>query len=57
MNFGCKNISKEEVNDQNHKIEEVNSKTKKILSPHSYAMAMVDDVHIHIDYSSPSVRG
>ena len=33
MNFGCKNISKEEVNDQNHKIEEVNSKTKKILSP------------------------
>lgn len=29
---------------------------KKPLSPHSSAMAMVGDAHIHIDYSSPRVR-
>lgn len=29
---------------------------KKVLSPHTSAMAMVGDAHIHIDYSSPSVR-
>ena len=29
---------------------------KKPLSPHTSAMAMVGDAHIHIDYSSPSVR-
>ena len=30
---------------------------KKPLSPHTSAMAMVGDAHIHIDYSSPGVRG
>jgi len=29
---------------------------KKVLSPHTAAMAMVGDAHVHIDYSSPSVR-
>ena len=29
---------------------------KKPLSPHTNAMAMVGDAHIHIDYSSPGVR-
>jgi hypothetical protein len=29
---------------------------KKSLSPHTSAMAMVGDAHVHIDYSSPSVR-
>lgn len=29
---------------------------KKPLSPHTSAMAMVGDAHIHIDYSSPGVR-
>ncbi len=29
---------------------------KKVLSPHKSAMAMVGDAHVHIDYSSPSVR-
>jgi hypothetical protein len=29
---------------------------KKVLSPHTSAMAMVGDAHVHIDYSSPSVR-
>jgi hypothetical protein len=30
---------------------------KKVLSPHTYAMSMVGDAHVHIDYSSPGVRG
>ena len=30
---------------------------KKVLSPHTSAMAMIGDAHIHIDYSSPGVRG
>ncbi|MBD0776879.1 DUF2911 domain-containing protein [Maribacter sp. ANRC-HE7] len=29
---------------------------KKPLSPHTSAMAMVGDAHIHFDYSSPGVR-
>lgn len=29
---------------------------KKSLSPHTSAMAMVGDAHIHFDYSSPGVR-
>jgi hypothetical protein len=29
---------------------------KKILSPHTSAMAMIGDAHLHIDYSSPGVR-
>ncbi|MFY0630021.1 MAG: DUF2911 domain-containing protein [Flavobacteriaceae bacterium] len=30
---------------------------KKVLSPHTYAMSMVGGAHVHIDYSSPGVRG
>ena len=30
--------------------------TKKVMSPHTSAMAMVGDAHVHIDYSSPRVR-
>lgn len=30
--------------------------SKKSLSPHTMAMAMVDAAHVHIDYSAPSVR-
>ena len=30
---------------------------KKPLSPHTSTMAMVGDAHVHIDYSSPGVRG
>jgi hypothetical protein len=38
-------------------MEESTSNSKKTLSPHKYAMAMIGDAHIHIDYSAPSVRG
>jgi hypothetical protein len=31
--------------------------TKKPLSPHQTTMAMIGDAHIHLDYSSPGVRG
>ncbi|MDX1476430.1 MAG: DUF2911 domain-containing protein, partial [Saprospiraceae bacterium] len=30
---------------------------KKPLSPHTTAMANIGDTHVHIDYSSPGVRG
>ena len=31
--------------------------TSKTLSPEKYAMAILGDAHIHIEYSAPSVRG
>ena len=40
--FGCKTETKSK---------------KKPLSPHQTAMAMIGNAHIHIDYSSPGVRG
>lgn len=51
--------SKEEH--QHHSAVQAESQTnegeqKKPLSPHTSAMAMVGDAHIHIDYSSPRVR-
>lgn len=30
--------------------------SKKSLSPHTMAMAMIDGAHVHMDYSAPSVR-
>jgi len=55
----CKDNKQNQPDDQhqNHKMEESNSNSKKTLSPHKYAMAMIGDAHIHIDYSAPSVRG
>lgn len=58
---GCKNdktYTKEDVH--NHKstsTEKVETTKKIVLSPHTSAMAMIGDAHIHIDYSSPGVRG
>jgi hypothetical protein len=55
----CKNNKQNQPGDphQSHKMEETTSGSKKTLSPHKYAMAMIGDAHIHIDYSAPSVRG
>ncbi|QIE59341.1 DUF2911 domain-containing protein [Rasiella rasia] len=57
----CKETSKEtqelpitEKTEQN--ATSADSNQKKPLSPHTSAMAMVGDAHIHIDYSSPGVR-
>ena len=56
---GCKSETKKEVKDehQHHQVEKKETSKKKVLSPHTYAMAMVGDAHVHIDYSSPGVRG
>lgn len=50
-------------NDKNHDIDGLNDSSddknqsnKKVLSPHTSAMAMIGDAHVHIDYSSPGVR-
>ena len=55
---GCKNQEqkKEERNHQEIKTNKEETPQKKPLSPHTSAMAMVGDAHIHIDYSSPVVR-
>ena len=50
---GCKNQEqkKEERNHQEIKTNKEETPQKKPLSPHTSAMAMVGDAHIHIDYS------
>ena len=55
----CKNNKQNQSGNhhQNHRIEESISSSEKTLSPHKYAMAMIGDANIHIDYSAPSVRG
>ena len=56
---GCKNEGKnnsEIGTEHNHTQSEPKSENKKSLSPHTSAMAMIGDAHIHIDYSSPGVR-
>lgn len=56
---GCKNEEKKNPNietEHNHTQSEPKSENKKNLSPHTSAMAMIGDAHIHIDYSSPGVR-
>ena len=59
--FGCKSETKEktdsEMNHDEHQVEKTETTKKKPLSPHTETMAMVGDAHIHIDYSSPGVRG
>ncbi|WP_298504550.1 DUF2911 domain-containing protein [uncultured Maribacter sp.] len=57
----CKETSKEAQELKNgeateQKVTTVEPVKKKPLSPHTSAMAMVGDAHIHIDYSSPGVR-
>lgn len=56
----CKNektTSEEQKHNHNVSTEKVEQSKKKPLSPHTETMAMIGDAHIHIDYSSPGVRG
>lgn len=53
---GCKEKIKESTH-MDHGIESNEPTNKKTLSPHTSAMAVIGDAHIHIDYSSPGVRG
>lgn len=59
--FSCKNEAKQiDKNEHENHVttpEEEETPKKKVLSPHTSAMVMIDDAHIHIDYSSPGVRG
>lgn len=59
--MSCKNESKKTDKNEhgNHVItsEKEEATKKKVLSPHTSAMAMIGVAHIHIDYSSPGVRG
>lgn len=56
--FCChNNTNKNDNNSHNNHSTGFPSSAKNTLSPHKYAMALVSDAHIHIDYSSPSVRG
>lgn len=57
--LGCKNQEQNKDEHQHHdvKIEKEDATKKKPLSPHTSTMAMIGDAHIHIDYSSPGVRG
>lgn len=49
---------KNDHHDHSDQVEDTSAKSKKKpLSPHTSTMAMVGDAHIHIDYSSPGVRG
>jgi len=45
-----------EHNHSEDKEEHVEPKKKEVLSPHTSAMTMIGDAHIHMDYSSPGVR-
>lgn len=61
LTIGCKN-DKANSNENNHNHSDVTKQNteitkKKVLSPHTETMAMIGDAHVHIDYSSPSVRG
>tara|TARA_R110002049_G_scaffold309168_1_gene517842 strand:+ start:11252 stop:11833 length:582 start_codon:yes stop_codon:yes gene_type:complete len=46
----------EDHNHSKNTSEQVEQTKKESLSPHTSAMAMVGDAHIHFDYSSPGVR-
>lgn len=57
---GCKNQKQKEEDkkhEHNDSIETIEASKKKPLSPHTSTMAMIGDAHVHIDYSSPGVRG
>ena len=56
--ISCKDekISKQSQQPTEHIKEQTVPAKKKVLSPHTSAMAMIGDAHIHIDYSSPGVR-
>ncbi|MFB0902796.1 MAG: DUF2911 domain-containing protein [Nonlabens sp.] len=57
----CKETSKKEDLAQDNQVTQQETTKaepvkKKPLSPHTSAMAMIGDAHIHFDYSSPGVR-
>ena len=56
--LSCKNQSHGAAEHDQHKAgKKTVASTKKNLSPQTFAMNMIGDAHIHIDYSSPSING
>jgi hypothetical protein len=56
--LSCKNQSHVAAeHDQHTAGKKTVASTKKNLSPQTFAMNMIGDAHIHIDYSSPSING
>ena len=57
--LGCRKELREgaKKGSHHHRVEKKKTPKKTVLSPHAHAMAMIGEAHIHIDYSSPSVRG
>jgi hypothetical protein len=56
--LSCKNQSHGAAeHDQHTAGKKTVASTKKNLSPQTFAMNMIGDAHIHIDYSSPSING
>ena len=53
VTLSCSTSNNKDAGHANHFNSDNN---KSGLSPHTVAMAMVGGAHIHIDYSSPSVR-
>lgn len=55
--IGCKEgVTKKVESTHQHETKVEKTSGKKSLSPHTSAMAMIGDAHVHIDYSSPGVR-
>ena len=62
--IGCGNDPKQQESQESQELQKAHehpaavetTSAPKNLSPHTSAMAMIGDAHIHIDYSSPSVR-
>ncbi len=54
---GCNQKRKNNTEHKHKSDNEVIESKKKPLSPHTSTIAMVGDADIHIDYSSPGVRG
>lgn len=58
--ISCKNDQQKSSNDEppqkEESAEKLETTEKKVLSPHTSAIAMVGGAHVHIDYSSPGVR-
>jgi hypothetical protein len=56
--LSCKNQSHGAADHDQHTAgKKTVASTKKNLSPQTFAMNMIGDAHIHIDYSSPSING
>ena len=49
--------NKADMHDHQAATEQETTTAKKPLSPRTNAMANIGEVHVHIDYSSPGVRG